>query len=98
MINGSRGVWPQANQLLPDVHTVLISASGPVIKQRLLARGRESLVQIEQRLQRLADTPSLPAGWVLTNDASVQDAAQRFQIWLLALGKPKSKCNRYPNP
>jgi ribose 1,5-bisphosphokinase PhnN len=77
---------------------VLISASVPVIRQRLLARGRESLVQIEQRLQRLTDTPSLPADWVLTNDASVQDAAQRFQTWLLALDKPKLKFNRYPKP
>ena len=98
LINGSRGFWPQAKHLFPDMHTVLISASVPVIRQRLLARGRESLVQIEQRLQRLADTPSLPADWVLTNDDSVQDAAQRFQTWLLALDKPKLKFNRYPKP
>ena len=98
LINGSRGFWPQAKHLFPDMHTVLISASVPVIRQRLLARGRESLVQIEQRLQRLTDTPSLPADWVLTNDASVQDAAQRFQTWLLALDKPKLKFNRYPKP
>ncbi|MGY8892829.1 MAG: hypothetical protein ACKVJD_01585 [Burkholderiales bacterium] len=29
-----------------------------------------------------------PPDWVLTNNASVQDAAQRFQTWLLALDKP----------
>jgi ribose 1,5-bisphosphokinase len=52
LVNGSRAYLPEAQRRYPDLLAVLVSVSSEVLRQRLLARGRESLQDIESRLQR----------------------------------------------
>lgn len=67
LINGSRGHLSQARARYPDLLVVLLSVDQAVLRERLLARGRESAEEIEARLSRnaqfadglLADNPSI---------------------------------------
>ncbi|WP_077048229.1 phosphonate metabolism protein/1,5-bisphosphokinase (PRPP-forming) PhnN [Pseudomonas sp. KK4] len=52
LVNGSRGHLPQTRERYPDVQVVLLTVDTAVLRQRLLARGRESMAEIEQRLAR----------------------------------------------
>ena len=52
LINGSRGHLEAARQRYPDLLAVLLQVDEAVLRQRLLARGRETPEQIEQRLAR----------------------------------------------
>jgi len=54
LINGSRGHLPQARERYPDLMAVLLTVDQAVLRQRLLARGRESIEDIEARLARNA--------------------------------------------
>ena len=54
LINGSRGHLAQARQRYPNLLAVLLTVDMSVLRQRLLARGRESLAEIEARLARNA--------------------------------------------
>lgn len=54
LINGSRGYLPQARERYPDLLVVLLSVDQVVLRERLLARGRESAQEIEARLSRNA--------------------------------------------
>lgn len=52
LINGSRGHLETARQRYPDLLAILLQVDEAVLRQRLLARGRETPEQIEQRLAR----------------------------------------------
>ncbi len=52
LINGSRGHLDAARQRYPHLVAVLLHVEEAVLRQRLLARGRETPEQIEQRLAR----------------------------------------------
>lgn len=52
LINGSRGHLPQARERYPDLVPIVLMADTEVLRRRLLRRGRESLPEIERRLQR----------------------------------------------
>ena len=52
LINGSRGHLEAARQRYPNLLAVLLQVDEAVLRQRLLARGRETPEQIEQRLAR----------------------------------------------
>ncbi|WP_298182770.1 phosphonate metabolism protein/1,5-bisphosphokinase (PRPP-forming) PhnN [uncultured Pseudomonas sp.] len=54
LVNGSRGYLPQARLRYPALIGVLLTVEAPVLRERLLRRGRESIEQIEQRLARNA--------------------------------------------
>jgi ribose 1,5-bisphosphokinase len=54
LVNGSRGYLPQARRRYPDLLAVGLTVAPEVLRARLLARGRESPVEIEQRLARNA--------------------------------------------
>ncbi|MDF0729190.1 phosphonate metabolism protein/1,5-bisphosphokinase (PRPP-forming) PhnN [Pseudomonas entomophila] len=54
LVNGSRGYLAQARQRYPDAQVVLLSVEPAVLRQRLLARGRELPVEVEARLARNA--------------------------------------------
>jgi ribose 1,5-bisphosphokinase len=52
LVNGSRAYLPEARQRYPELLAVLLQVDEAVLRQRLLARGRESAEQIEARLAR----------------------------------------------
>ncbi|RON47081.1 phosphonate metabolism protein/1,5-bisphosphokinase (PRPP-forming) PhnN [Pseudomonas frederiksbergensis] len=54
LVNGSRGYLPQVRQHYPRLLVLLLSVDQAVLRQRLLARGRESVAEIDGRLARNA--------------------------------------------
>ncbi|RCH30464.1 phosphonate metabolism protein/1,5-bisphosphokinase (PRPP-forming) PhnN [Pseudomonas aeruginosa] len=60
LVNGSRGYLAQARRRYPDLLAVLLGVKPEVLRQRLLARGRES-PRKSRRAWRA--TPSSPPAW-----------------------------------
>lgn len=60
LINLSRAVLAEAQQVLPGLEIILITAPREVLRARLEARGRESAAEVARRLAR-ADQP-MPDG------------------------------------
>lgn len=52
LVNGSRGHLPQARERYPGLIPIVLMVDTDVLRRRLLRRGRESLPEIERRLQR----------------------------------------------
>jgi len=52
LVNGSRAYLPEARQRYPELLAILLQVDEAALRQRLLARGRESAEQIEARLAR----------------------------------------------
>ncbi len=83
LVNGSRGHLPEARQHYPDLLAVLLTVNDSTLRERLLARGRESVADIEARLQRnsrfavelLASDPAL---FVLDNSGALGQTAERL--------------------
>ncbi len=67
LINGSRGHLPQARERYPQLMAVLLTVDQTVLRQRLLARGRESVEEVDARLGRNAQF----ASDLLANDSAV---------------------------
>lgn len=83
LVNGSRGYLAQARQRYPGLLVVLLTVAPAVLRQRLLARGRESLQEIEARLARNAQFAREAHGadtslWVLDNSAALGDTVSRL--------------------
>ncbi|MCR6476806.1 phosphonate metabolism protein/1,5-bisphosphokinase (PRPP-forming) PhnN [Variovorax sp. ZS18.2.2] len=55
IVNGSRAYLPAAMQRYPDMTVVHVTASVQTLRQRLMARGRESAGMVEARVQRALD-------------------------------------------
>ncbi|NQD55315.1 phosphonate metabolism protein/1,5-bisphosphokinase (PRPP-forming) PhnN [Pseudomonas sp. CM25] len=77
LVNGSRAYLAEARQRYPDLLPVLIEVRPEVLRQRLLARGRETAEEIEQRLARNArmQTSADPSVHVLDNSGTLETAA-----------------------
>ncbi|MFK9084013.1 phosphonate metabolism protein/1,5-bisphosphokinase (PRPP-forming) PhnN [Pseudomonas neuropathica] len=83
LVNGSRGHLHDTREHYPNVVAVLLTVDEAVLRQRLLARGRESVAEIDQRLARnarfsehlLADDPSVH---VLDNSGSLERTVERL--------------------
>lgn len=83
LVNGSRGHLAQARQRYPDLLAVLLTVDQAVLRQRLLARGREPLAEIEARLARNAqfasDARNADASLVvLDNSGALNDTVARL--------------------
>ena len=52
LVNGSGGYLDQARARYPQLRPLLLTVALPVLRERLLARGREQLAEIEARLAR----------------------------------------------
>lgn len=76
LVNGSRAYLAEARQRYPDLLAVLIEVRPEVLRQRLLARGRETAEEIEQRLARNArmQTSADPSVHVLDNSGTLETA------------------------
>jgi len=76
LVNGSRAYLAEARRRYPDLLAVLIDVKPQVLRQRLLARGRETPDEIEQRLARNAGLQAFddPAVHVLDNSTTLEAA------------------------
>ncbi|AJG12193.1 ribose 1,5-bisphosphate phosphokinase [Pseudomonas plecoglossicida] len=88
LVNGSRAYLAEARQRYPDLLAVLVEVKPEVLRQRLLARGRETAAQIEQRLARNARLQTLadPSVHVLDNSTSLEAAVAALFALLDAEG------------
>ncbi|KQQ56176.1 ribose-phosphate pyrophosphokinase [Pseudomonas sp. Leaf127] len=87
LVNGSRGHLPAARQRYPDLLAILLTVEHNVLRQRLLARGRESLPDIEARLARNARFASdllseSPFVRVLDNSGDLQGSVRQLLDYL----------------
>ena len=95
LVNGSRAHLAQTRERYPDVLVLLLTVDQAVLRQRLIARGRESLADIEARLARNARfTQELIAGngaglFVLDNSGPLEHTVERL---LFCLDQGHSAC------
>lgn len=61
IVNGSRAYLPEAARRFPDMTVVHVTADVQTLRERLMARGRESADMVEARVQR-ALAFRMPAG------------------------------------
>lgn len=80
LVNGSRAYWGDAQARFPDLVGVHITASPQVLRERLLARGRETADMIEARVRRaLAFTPPPGSASIeVHNDHTLDDAGRQL--------------------
>lgn len=80
LVNGSRAYLPEARQCYPDLLAVLVEVKPEVLRQRLLARGRETAEEVEQRLARSARLQAAadPSVHVLDNSSTLEAAVAAF--------------------
>jgi ribose 1,5-bisphosphokinase len=84
LVNGSRGHLQYARERYPDMFVVLLTVDQAVLCERLLARGRESVAEIDARLARnarfnqrvLADND--PTLHVLDNSGALENTVERL--------------------
>jgi ribose 1,5-bisphosphokinase len=85
LINGSRDYLPEAQRRYPDLLPVLVSVSSEVLRQRILLRGRESLEEIERRLQRNERLRTEAQQWQERGAAQVLDNSGTVEQAVVAL-------------
>jgi len=94
LVNGSRGHLQATRERYPNMRVLLLGVDQAVLRQRLLARGRESVAEIDQRLARNARfSQSLLAGHdpavrLLDNSGALEHTVER----LLACIGERSAC------
>lgn len=77
LFNGSRKMIDQAVEAFPDLIILSIEADQDVLRNRLLARGRETTQDIERRLQRASlPVPDAPNVRRILNNGSLEQATQ----------------------
>lgn len=78
LVNGSRGHLGQARAAFPAMREVHITAEAETLRRRLLARGRESAEDVDQRLRRAQAFVPPPGALCVANDGALQDAGRAF--------------------
>ncbi|GAA4338186.1 phosphonate metabolism protein/1,5-bisphosphokinase (PRPP-forming) PhnN [Variovorax defluvii] len=78
LVNGSRAYLPQALARFPRVTVVHVTASIEVLRQRLLARGRETPEMVEARLRRASSFRAPPDAIEVHNDGPLAEAGARL--------------------
>ncbi|SFD05206.1 phosphonate metabolism protein/1,5-bisphosphokinase (PRPP-forming) PhnN [Tropicimonas isoalkanivorans] len=79
LFNGSRGVLGQAWEEFPGLTVILVTASVPVLADRLAALGQESRADIARRLARADyEIPYGPPIVVVENDGALDQAVTAF--------------------
>ncbi len=86
VFNGSRTALDIAAQAYPDLKILSIEADHDILRERLIARGRETLEDIEQRLERAKiSAPTGPNVVRILNNGSLEQAVGET---ILALTHP----------
>lgn len=90
VVNGSREYLAEASRRFPELLPVCIDVPAEVLRERLMARGREDASSIEQRLARhQAMQGTSPTGHVITNDGPLERAGDALVALLRAhVGHP----------
>lgn len=82
LLNGSRGHLSATRERYPSALVVLLTVDDAVLRHRLLARGRESAAEIEQRLARndrfSAEAGNDPSLRVIDNSGPLEQSVQRL--------------------
>jgi ribose 1,5-bisphosphokinase len=86
LVNGSRGHVQNARERYPQMRVVLLTVDQAVLCERLLARGRESVAEIDARLARnarfnkrvLADNDATLL--VLDNSGALENTVERLLL------------------
>jgi ribose 1,5-bisphosphokinase len=81
LVNGSRGYLAEARKRYPQLRPVLLTVALPVLRERLLARGRESPEEIEARLarnQRFQSAAEQDEAQLLDNSGPLEQTVQRL--------------------
>ncbi|MFC6338913.1 phosphonate metabolism protein/1,5-bisphosphokinase (PRPP-forming) PhnN [Pseudomonas sp. CCM 7891] len=82
LVNGSRGHLAQTRLRYPRLLVLLLTVEQAVLRQRLLARGRESLADIDERLARNArfseSLASAPGVFLLDNSGPLERTVERL--------------------
>ncbi len=76
VVNGSREYLPEALKRFPALRVISVSAGDAVLRERLERRGRESLREIEARLERTRKLalPELARAVEIRNDGAPEEA------------------------
>ena len=87
IVNGSREYLPEALRRYPDLLPVLVEVEPAILRQRLLARGREQGKDLEERLQRaLAPLPAAGLERHPPGNAGQRCLKQTFRAALMKKG------------
>ena len=79
IVNVSRGVLNTARQQFGSVRVLSVRASGQTLAARLTNRGRESSVDIENRIRRAASYSVSGADVIeIFNDGALEEAVEQF--------------------
>jgi len=93
VVNGSRQYLPVAALQYPHLITVVIEADPEVIRRRLQHRGRETAMEIQQRIQRQPAITATAAGYIgIRNDGALEEAGNAL-IAAFAASCPDSSKN-----
>lgn len=95
--NGSRAYLATALQRYPDLLPVLVNAPEELLRQRILARGRESGRDLDERLARAAlPIPEAPGLVRLENAGELRAAAGQLAALLLSMAVTPSAGHKPP--
>ena len=79
VMNGSRNYLAEARRVFPGIAPVLITVSSDVLRERLMARGRESEVEIEKRIQRNLEIDVDDSQAIrVSNDGPLEESGEQF--------------------
>jgi ribose 1,5-bisphosphokinase len=78
LVNGSRAYLPQARARFPQLTVVHVTASIEVLRQRLLARGRETPEMVEARVQRALAFRAPADAIEVRNDGALAEAGAQL--------------------
>jgi ribose 1,5-bisphosphokinase len=81
LVNGSRGYLSEARKRYPQLQAILLTVTLPVLRERLLARVRETVEEIEARLarnERFRSAAEHGEALILDNSGPLEQTVQRL--------------------
>lgn len=93
VVNGSRQYLTEARRQYPELLPVSIEVNTDVLRQRLLARGREDAESIEQRLRRHESLQQTPQhGLLVQNNGRIEDAGDALVRMITQYARGALEC------